>query len=70
MLIVDGLVDDFDYFTPKHLKWLSIVDCAFTALCQAHLFKKLVMDGSKAQMIKTLQTAHDILKEPSSVSFV
>lgn len=71
-LVVEDLADDFDYFAPKHLKRLSVADRAITAMCQAHLFKKLVVDGSNKHMIKSLQTAHDILKarESSSVSFV
>ena len=71
-LIVEELADDTDYESARWLKRLSIVDRVFTPLCQSHIFKELILSGSKSEMAKQLSRAYDILKtkQASPVSLV
>lgn len=70
--VVEHLADDTDNRAAKRLKRLSVVDRAFTLICQSHLFQVLELDGNKSRMTKTLQTVHEILKskESPAISFV
>jgi hypothetical protein len=71
-LIVEQLASRAEDPRAENLKRLSVVDRAFTLLCQSHLFKDLNLSGDKAKMTRTMENAYAILerKVSSGISFV